>query len=120
MARLEAQVARVLDMVAARDAESAKLRARIAKRRNVRAEDVALRARVAETRVAEFDAQLGHPSTNSHKPRSSDAPSTRPPKPPTGRKRGAQPGHAPHKRPFVPSEQVTRTTTAHSDRGVHA
>jgi transposase len=93
--RLEAQVARLLDAVAARDAEIASLRVANAQ----------LRARVAE-----LEARLGQNSTNSHKPPSSDPPGARPPQPPTGRKRGAQPGHKPHKRVLLPPEQVTRTT----------
>ena len=98
-------MARLLDTVAARDAEILKLQARIAELEGVEAENVTLRARVAE-----LEAQLGRNSTNSHKPPSSDPPGTRPPKPPTGRKRGAQRGHAPHKRILVPPEHVTRTT----------
>jgi len=88
IARLEAQVARLLDAVAARDAEIAKLRAR----------------------VAELEGKLGQNSTNSSKPPSSDPPGTRPPQPPSGRKRGAQPGHKPHRRVLLPPEQVTETT----------
>jgi transposase len=95
VARLEAQVARLLDAVAARDAENAQLRGRVAE---------------LETRLAEHERRLGQNSTNSHKPPSSDPPGTRPPQPPTGRKRGAQPGHKPHKRVLLPPEQVTRTT----------
>jgi transposase len=117
VARLEAQVARLLDAVAARDAEIASLRAenvvlreRVAELESVRAENVALRARVAE-----LEAKLGQNSTNSHKPPSSDLPGTRPPQPPTGRKRGAQPGHKPHKRVLLPPEQVTRTTVVKPD-----
>ena len=86
---MEAQVARLLEMVVERDAEIAKLRAR----------------------VSELEAQLGQNSTNSHKPPSSDPPGTRPPKNKTGRQRGAQPGHKPHRREFVPAEQVTRRTS---------
>ena len=95
VARWEAQEVSLLDVVAARVAEI----------RSLRAENAALRARVAE-----LEAKLGQNSTNSHMPPSSDPPGTRPPKPPTGRKRGAQPGHKPHKRVLLPSEQVTRTT----------
>jgi transposase len=81
IARLEAQVEALL-------AENAQLRAR----------------------VAELEAQLGQNSTNSHKPPSSDPPGTRPSKQKTGRQRGAQPGHKPHRRELVPPEQVTRRT----------
>jgi transposase len=81
IARLEAQVAALL-------AENERLRAR----------------------VSELEAQLGQNSTNSHKPPSSDPPGTRPPKNKTGRQRGAQPGHKPHRRELVPLEQVTQRT----------
>jgi transposase len=88
--RLEAQATHLLEMLSQRDAENALLRAR----------------------VADLEAQLGQNSTNSHKPPSSDPPDTRPPKPPTGRKRGGQPGHKAHERVLLPPEQVTRTTVA--------
>lgn len=88
-------MARLIEAVAARDAEIASLRA----------ENAQLRARISE-----LEAKLGQNSTNSHKPPSSDPPGTRPPPPSTGRKRGAQPGHKPHKRVLLPPEQVTRTT----------
>jgi transposase len=59
-------------------------------------------------RVQELEARLGQNSTNSSRPPSSDPPETpaRPPTPPTGRSRGAQPGHAAHQRVLVPVEQV--------------
>jgi transposase len=55
------------------------------------AENVELRAEVADLR-----ARLGQNSSNSSKPPSSDSPAdrgARPGKPPSGRKRGGQPGH---------------------------
>lgn len=84
--RLEAQVAQLLGVVAARDAEIVKLKAR----------------------VVELETRLGENSTNSPKPPSSDPPNTRPAKQPTGRQRGAQPGHKPNKRTLLPAEAVTR------------
>jgi transposase len=63
-----------------------------------------------QARVTELEAQLGQNSTNSHKPPSSDPPGTRPSKEKTGRQRGAQPGHKPHRRELVPLEQVTQRT----------
>jgi transposase len=96
IAKLETLVASLVATVAARDTEVATLRA----------ENAQLRARVAD-----LEARLGQNSTNSHKPPSSDLPGTRPSKEKTGRKRGAQPGHKPHKRVLLPAEQVTRTTT---------
>lgn len=88
ISKLEAQVAKLLDVVASRDAEIVQLKAR----------------------VADLETQLGQNSNNSHKPPSSDAPGTRPPKPPKGRKRGGQPGHKGHRRELLPPEKVTRTT----------
>ena len=74
------------------------------------AELVALRAENAQlqARVRELEARLGQNSTNSSRPPSSDPPA-RPPRPlapPTGRRRGGQPGHPPHQRALVPPEQV--------------
>lgn len=86
IAKLEAQVARLLEALAERDAEIARLR----------------------TRVDELEGQLGQNSTNSHKPPSTDPPGARPEKRPTGRQRGAQPGHKGHKRVLLPPEKVTR------------
>jgi transposase len=86
IARLEAQVASLLEAVAQRDAKIAKL----------------------EARIVELETQLGQNSTNSHKPPSSDPPGTRPSKPSTGKQRGGQPGHKPNKRVMLPPEKVTR------------
>lgn len=88
ISKLEAQVALLLKAVDERDREIAQLKAR----------------------VAELETQLGQNSTNSHKPPSSDPPGTRPSKPPTGRKRGGQPGHKPNRRAMLPPEKVTRRT----------
>lgn len=62
-----------------------------------------------ERRVSDLEAQLGQNSSNSSRPPSSDPPSTVkrcPPRPPSGRKRGGQPGHPRHQRPLVPLDQV--------------
>ncbi len=79
----------------------------------VYAELVALRTENAElrARVQELEARLGQNSTNSSRPPSSDPPamSPRPPAPPSRRRRGGQPGHPPHQRALVPSEQVDET-----------
>jgi transposase len=81
IAKLEAEVADLRTMVKALLADNAQLRA----------ENVQLRAEVADLR-----ARLGQNSSNSSKPPASDSPadrSARPGKPPSGRKRGGQPGH---------------------------
>ncbi|MBK8941015.1 MAG: transposase [Polyangiaceae bacterium] len=88
ISRLEAQVAHLLEVLAARDAEIARLKGR----------------------VAELERQLGQNSTNSHKPPSSDPPGTRPSKEASGRKRGGQAGHKGHKRVLLPAEKVTKRT----------
>lgn len=75
----------------------------------VRAAIVGLEATVAalHERVRELEARLGLNSTNSSKPPSSDPPGTmRPPKKPTGKKRGGQKGHRGHHRKRVAAERV--------------
>ena len=69
-----------------------------------------LLARVAalEAKVAALEARLNQTSRNSSKPPSSDGPSVKPapPRPPSGRKRGGQPGHAKHEQPILPPDEV--------------
>lgn len=65
--------------------------------------------------VAALNARLGQNSQNSSKPPSSDAPSVKrpPPREPSGRRRGAQPGHEPHRRPLLtPDEEIARKPSA--------
>src|SRR5215212_1144008 len=59
-------------------------------------------------RVRELEARLGQTSANSSRPPSSDPPHApaRPPAPPSGRKRGGQPGHRGAYRALLPVEQV--------------
>ena len=67
------------------------VKALLADNERLRAENAQLRAEVDDLR-----ARLGQNSSNSSKPPSSDSPSdrqTRPGRPPSGRKRGGQPGH---------------------------
>ncbi len=86
-------MARLLEVVAARDAEIARLRGR----------------------VAELERQLGQNSTNSHEPPSSDPPGTRPSKEASGRKRGGQAGHTSRlittSRPTLSANTSMATTT---------
>src|SRR5580704_18835828 len=60
--------------------------------------------RSLELRIAALEERLNTNSTNSSKPPSSDALSVkrRPPTPPSGKKRGGQPGHLRRVRPLVP------------------
>lgn len=61
-----------------------------------------------EAEVAELKERLNQNSRNSSRPPSSDGPEVKrkPPQEPSGRKRGAQPGHPHYQRPLVPVEQV--------------
>jgi transposase len=73
-----------------------------------------LKGRIAELeqRLGDLEARLKLNSTNSSKPPSSDpiGLKRRPPAPPSGRKRGGQPGHRRAQRRLVPPEKV-RTIT---------
>ena len=59
-------------------------------------------------RVAELEARLGQDSSNSSKPPSSDPPHAKPapPKTPSGKAKGGQPGHPRHVRPALPPDVV--------------
>src|SRR5215217_7273741 len=61
-----------------------------------------------QERIRELEARLGQTSANSSRPPSSDPPQApaRPKAPPTGRKRGGQPGHRGVHRALLPVEQV--------------
>src|SRR3954462_2367222 len=65
-----------------------------------------------ERRISDLEARLKLNSTNSSKPPSSDpiGLKRKPPAPPSGRKRGGQPGHRRAQRRLVPPEEV-RTVT---------
>lgn len=78
-----------------------------------------LEARVAELEalVKELLARLAQNSQNSSKPPSSDPPTmARPPKEPTGRSRGGQPGHKVHKRERLPADKVVPVVPSHCER----
>lgn len=64
-------------------------------------------------RIAELEEQIRLNSSNSSKPPSSDGPgggkkSGRRPKKPSGKKRGAQPGHPGHHRPLAPEDELSQ------------
>jgi transposase len=73
-----------------------------------------LKGRIAELdqRVGDLEARLKLNSTNSSKPPSSDPIGfkRKPPTPPSGRKRGGQPGHPRAQRRLVPPEKVRSIT----------
>jgi transposase len=70
----------------------------------------AIAAQVASlhARVAALEARLGQDSSNSSKPPSSDPPSAKPapPRAPSGRRKGGQPGHPKQSRPDLPPDTV--------------
>jgi transposase len=74
---------------------------------------LAMRQRIdeLETRLGDLEARLKLNSTNSSKPPSSDpiGMKRKPPAPPSGKKRGGQPGHRKARRILVPSEEVRET-----------
>src|SRR5688572_28385002 len=76
----------------------------------LRTENAALHAEssVRRERVRAVEARLGQTSANSSRPPSSDPPQApaRPKAPPSGRKRGGQPGHRGAFRALLPVEQV--------------
>jgi len=71
-----------------------------------------------ESRVAELESQPKLDSTNSSKPPSSDGPHVKPapPRIPSGRKRGGQPGHARHERVILPPDEVVDHKPPRCDR----
>jgi transposase len=66
-----------------------------------------------EREVAELKEQARKTSQNSSKPPSTDGPHVKrkPPKEPSGRKPGGQPGHLLHRRALVPLERVNAVVT---------
>jgi hypothetical protein len=70
--------------------------------------DLRLRLAVLEARVRELEAQVGRNATNSSLPPSANPPGAPklPPKKPSGRTTGGQPGHPAHLRRRLPAERV--------------
>jgi transposase len=64
--------------------------------------------RLLEAKIAELEARLNQNSTNSSKPPSSDAPHVKPapPKAPSGKRRGGQPGHPKAQRTLLVPDEV--------------
>jgi len=96
---LKAENAALRKENAALKKENAALKSRVA----------TLEAQVAQlpARVQELELQLKQNSQNSSRPPSSDPPSVqRPARKPSGRKRGAQPGHEGHTRELLPPDKV--------------
>src|SRR5215218_7445613 len=74
-----------------------------------------------QVRVRNLEARLGQTSANSSRPPSSDPPQapTRPKAPPTGHKRGGQPGHRGAFRALLPVEQVDEIVPVVPERCRH-
>jgi transposase len=95
----------------------------------LRAQNAELRAQNAELqaqigaltqRVAALEEIVRANSTNSSKPPSSDGPAVqKPKKEPSGRQRGAQPGHEGKAREMVPPERVDRVMEVRPERCEH-
>jgi transposase len=87
------------------------------------AENAALRVDdgALHERIRELEARLGQTSANSSRPPSSDPPQApaRPTTPPSGRKRGGQPGHRGVHRALLPAEQVDEIVVVVPDRCRH-
>src|SRR2546423_13315914 len=89
----------------------------------LRLENGALRAENAalQERIRELEARLGQTSANSSRPPSSDPPQApaRSKAPPSGRKRGGQPGHRGTWRALLPVEQVDAVVAVVPERCRH-
>ncbi len=89
----------------------------------LRLENAALGAQNAalQERIRELEARLGQDSSNSSQPPSSDPPQApaRPKAPPTGRKRGGQPGHRGAFRGLLPIELVDEMVAVVPERCRH-
>ncbi len=78
--------------------------------------------RYLEARLSDLEARLSQNSTNSSKPPSSDPPHAKPapPKTPSGRQKGGQPGHPKHTRPHLPPDTIVELRPGTCDRCSHA
>src|SRR5215217_4592067 len=74
-----------------------------------------------QERIRDLEARLGQTSANSSRPPSSDPPQApaRPKAPPSGRKRGGQPGHRGACRALLPVEQVDEVVVVVPERCRH-
>jgi transposase len=77
--------------------------------------------RYLEARLAALEARLGQDSSNSSKPPSSDPPHAKPapPKTPSGKWRGGQPGHPRRTRPDLPPDTVVELRAGTCGRCSH-
>src|SRR5688500_13751027 len=77
--------------------------------------------RYLEARLAELEARLNQDSSNSSRPPSSDPPNAKPapPRTPSGKRKGGQPGHPKRSRPDLPPDTVIELRAATCDRCAH-
>ncbi len=77
--------------------------------------------RYLEARLTDLEARLGQTSANSSKPPSSDPPHARPapPRTPSGKRKGGQPGHPKRNRPDLPPDTVVELRATTCDRCSH-
>src|SRR6476659_6634789 len=77
--------------------------------------------RYLEGRLADLEARLGQTSANSSKPPSSDLPHAKPapPRTPSGKRKGGQPGHPKRSRPDLPPDTVVELRAGTCDRCSH-
>jgi transposase len=89
----------------------------------LRAEAAGLRAKVQalQQQVEDLQGRLDQNSTNSSRPPSSDPPAVkrRPPRPPSGRHPGGQPGHQRQQRPFLAPDRTETCKPARCRRCGH-
>src|SRR3954468_10144953 len=77
--------------------------------------------RYLEGRLADLEARLNQNSSNSSKPPSSDPPHAKPapPRTPSGKRKGGQPGHAKRSRPDLPPDAVVELRASTCTRCSH-
>jgi transposase len=77
--------------------------------------------RYLEARLADLEARLGQNSSNSSRPPSSDPPHIKaaPPKAPSGKRKGGQPGHPKRSRPDLPPDKVAELRPTTCDQCSH-
>jgi transposase len=78
--------------------------------------------RLLEAQLADLEARLSRDSSNSSRPPSSDPPHVKPapPKSPSGRRKGGQPGHPRRVRPYLPPDTVVELRPETCGRCRHA
>src|SRR4051794_22598716 len=83
--------------------------------------EVRVYIRYLEARLADLEHRLNQTSANSSRPPSADPPGVKPapPRRPSGRRKGGQPGHPKQGRPLLPPDQVIELRPDHCRRCRH-